>query len=391
MKSGSSDAPSESTSGLERLRYQGVSAAARKILTSEGESGRFEFKQTSKAVDSTVLVAAANWVALEPARTQVTILAGVAEIVDPETGLTTGRPVGLGGSDLAVHVRRVQDYARATLPVPVSLRIIEEAVSTKTPFLRIEVRPTRAPHFDGSGRRITRDGAAHRPLMDEELLSIYLDRESVQFEARFDQTAKRTIEAVESIHQGLGGIAGEVERLPGLIDNAEGAAAMAGYEADDAKRAIEDLGSKVEARLDALEKRLAHHLNRTPLHTLLRLRYVRERVWRAFCIDRALRPSKAAERLAPRLLAMLNEPLVLDDHIGNLLQLQDWESALKDRKTHRPASMRWWAARAKAVAAAAPTGAQRLLQDDPTAIRELVSKASKWSEIELRAWSEGTL
>lgn len=389
MEAGSSDAPTGSKKSAARLRYQGISAAARRILSREGESGRFEFKQTSKAVDSTVLVAAANWVALESSRNQVTILAGVAEVVDPHTGLTTGKPVGLSGSDLAVHIRRVQDYARATLPVPVSLRIIEEGVSTTTPFLRIEVQPTRAPHFDGSGRRITRDGAAHRPLMDEELLSIYLDRESVQFEARFDQTARRTIEAVEGIHQGLGGIAGEVERLPGLIDGAEGAAAMAGYEADDAKRAIEDLGRQMDARLEALEKRLARHLNRTPLHVLLRLRYARERVWRAFCIDRELRPSKSAERLAPRLLAMLNEPLVLESHIGNLIELDDWESALKDRKTHRPASMRWWIAHVKAVAAA--SGAQRTLRDDPQAIRELVSKAQKWSDIELEPWSEGSL
>ncbi len=151
----------------DRLRYRRVSAVARRLLSREGESGRFEFKQTSKAVDSSVLVAAANWVSLEPSRTEVTILAGVAEVTDPVTGLTTGKPVGLPGNDLAVHIRRIQDYARATLPVPVSVRIIEEGVSTKTAFLRVEVRPTRAPHFDGSGRRITRDGAAHRPLMDE--------------------------------------------------------------------------------------------------------------------------------------------------------------------------------------------------------------------------------
>lgn len=378
-------------SAEDRLRFQRVSAAARKMLTREGESGRFEFKQTSKAVDSAVLVAAANWVSLEPSRTQVTILAGVAEVTDPETGLTTGKPVGLAGNDLAVHIRRIQDYARATLPVPVSVRIIEEGAATGTAFLRIEVRPTRAPHFDGSGRRITRDGAAHRPLMDEELLAIYLDRESVQFEARFDQTAKRTIEAVESLHRGLGGIAGEVERLPGLIDNAEGAAAMAGYEADDAKRAIEDMGRALDARIDGLEKRLAHHLNRTPLYVLLRLRYVRQRVWRSFCIDRVLRPSKAAEQLAPRLLAMLNEPLALESHVGNLIQLQEWETALKDRKSRRPASMRWWSSQAKAVAAAKPGAAQRVLHDDPDAIRELISKATKWSEVELEPWREGTL
>jgi hypothetical protein len=62
-----------------------------------------------------------------------------------------------------------------------------------------------------------------------------------------------------------------------------------------------------------------------------------------------------------------------------------------DGPSHRPTSMRWWAAQAKAVAAAAPTGVQRVLRDDPRRIRDLISKASKWSDIELAAWSEGTL
>ncbi|GAB3265009.1 hypothetical protein GCM10027425_30270 [Alteromonas gracilis] len=381
----------DGTKSDERLRFQKVSAAARSILSSQGESGRFEFKQTSKAVDSTVLVAAANWVALDSAREKVTILAGVAEIVHPETGLTSGKPVGLSGSDLAVHVRRIQDYGRATLPVPVALRIIEEGVATRTPFLRIEVRPTRAPHFDGSGRRITRDGASQRPLMDEELLSIYLDRESVQFEARFDGTARRTIEAVESIHAGLGGIAGEVARLPGLIDGAEGAAAMAGYEADDAKRAIEDMERLIDRRLDALEKRVARHLNRTPLFVVLRLRHTRERVWRAFCVDRALRPSKAAEKHAARLLVMLNKPLALNDHLGNLIELEEWESALKKRMDSRPASMRWWVARTKSAATSNPGRIQRPIRDDPEAIAKLVVGAKKWSDVELPAWDADEL
>lgn len=376
---------------FERLRYEGVSAAAQRILTHEGESGRFEFKQTSKVVEPAVLVAAANWVALEPTRDVVTILVGVAEVVDEETGLTRGQPVGLPGNDLSHHVRRIQDYARATLPVPVGIRIIEEGVSTPRPFLRIDVWPTRAPHFDGSGRRVTRDGASHRALMDEELVSIYLDRESVQFEARFDGTAKRTIDAVNSIQNGLGGIAAEVARLPRLIDDAEGAAAMAGSEADDARRAIEDLGRRIDARFHALEERLAHHLNRTPLYVLLRLRHVRDRAWRAFCVDRALRPSKAAERLAPRLLAMVNEQLAIEEHVRNLIELEGWETVLEERKGRRPASMRWWSSQAKEIASSAPDGVQRKLRDDPVAVGELVEGAATWSDVEIAPWGAGTL
>ena len=114
-----------------------------------------------------MLVAAANWVVLNPSHDYVTILVGVEEVLDEETGLTTGRPVRLSGNDLSTHVRRIQDYASTTRPVPVDIRIIEEGVTTKTPFLRVEVRPTFPPHFDGSGRRVIRHGASTRALEDD--------------------------------------------------------------------------------------------------------------------------------------------------------------------------------------------------------------------------------
>jgi len=381
------DTGGSNSSTPEPVRHTQVSAAARKLLATEGESGRFEFKETSKAVDASVLVAAANWVALEPSRSHVTILAGVAEVVDAETGLTTGKPVGLAGNDMAVHARRIQDYARATLPVPVNVRLIEEGVATSTAFLRIEVRPTFPPHFAGSGRRITRDGASHRPLMDEELLSIYLDRETGQFEARFEGTARRTVEAVESIHQGLGGIAGELERLPELIDGAESAAYLAGSEVDDARRAIGDL----EMRFDALEAKLARHLNRTPLNVFLRFRQMRRCVWRAFAIDRYVNPSKAAEKLAPRLLAQLNAPIEIDDLLFNLLSLQVWEAALVERHDKRAASMRWWQSQLKEAVSVDVSDAQSIVKDDPEGIRVLVEKWKKWSKIELEPWDEDAL
>lgn len=149
---------SDGAGPAEPLRFAQVSDVAAELLRTEGESGRFEFKRTAKALDQSVLVAAANWVALDPERSKVTILVGVDEDLDPTSGLTRGKPVGLPG-DLSLQVRRIQDHARTTLPVPVDLRIIEEGVETATPFLRVEVRPTFPPHFDSSGRRVTRYGA----------------------------------------------------------------------------------------------------------------------------------------------------------------------------------------------------------------------------------------
>lgn len=366
---------------VEPLRYPGISDTSRVLLDTEGESGRFEFKRDSKALDQTVLVAAANWVALEPKRTHVTILVGIDEVVDQATGLTTGTPIGLPGQDLSVHARRIQSYAHTTLPVPVSLRIIEEAVESSTPFLRVEVRPTAAPHFDAAGRRVTRDGAGHRALMDEELLSIYLDREAQQFEARFASTARATIDAIDEIDRGLNNIASDVGRLPQLIDGAEAAAYAAGSEAEDSERAVRDL----EQRLTALERRLAWHLNQTPLLVFLRLRHIRVRVWRAVNADRLLRPSKAAESVAPRLLAHLNEPIILEAHLYNMMLLQQWESAFEDRK--RPSSMSWWKASLSDARRVDTSQAQRTLRDDLAGFREEVKSAQRWSDVELFQWS----
>ena len=54
-----------------RLRYQRSSQVARDMLKAEGESGRFEFKRNAAAVKPEVLVAAANWVALDTTRQKV--------------------------------------------------------------------------------------------------------------------------------------------------------------------------------------------------------------------------------------------------------------------------------------------------------------------------------
>lgn len=376
------DRPSNQHPDPEPVRYASVSGAARRILSSQGESGRFEFKSDSKAVSASVLVAAANWVALEPTRDQVTILVGVEEVRNEETGLTTGRPVRMSGNDLSTHVRRIQDVAATTRPVPVDLRIIEEGAKTRTPFLRVEVRPTFPPHFDGTGRRVTRNGASTRALEDEELLDIYLDREARQFESRFQTTAQLTIKAIDAIHDGLGSISATLERLPDLIDGAEAAAYAAGSEAEDTQRDIRD----VLMHLGDLERNLASRLNRTPDSVFFRLRHARGRVWRCFNVDRTLKPSKTAERLAPRLLAHLNEPIELDAYMRNLARIQHWEAALKARK--RPASMRWWNGQLKESVQIPPTIGQRVLTDDRDKLREKWNKAKKWTDLEGVAWEE---
>lgn len=119
----------KSIGDIEPSRYQRPSKAALNMLSAEGESGRFEFKRNAKATDAQVLVAAANWVALDPSRSKVTILVGVDEKTDPTTGLVTGEVVGLQG-DLHKHVETIQNFCRETHPVPVGLGLIEEGLAT---------------------------------------------------------------------------------------------------------------------------------------------------------------------------------------------------------------------------------------------------------------------
>ncbi|WP_459980061.1 hypothetical protein, partial [Mycobacterium avium] len=88
------------------------------MLNTEGESGRFEFKQTARSVKPEVLCAAANWVALERGGVaEVTLLVRVGEVKNPQTGLVTGDILGL--SDLESAVQTIQNSVRETRPVPV--------------------------------------------------------------------------------------------------------------------------------------------------------------------------------------------------------------------------------------------------------------------------------
>ncbi|WP_131808150.1 AlbA family DNA-binding domain-containing protein [Mycolicibacterium elephantis] len=108
-------APQIKSRAIEPLRFKGVSKAARELLAASGETERFEFKRDASAVKK-VLVAAANWVALDPAtREKVTLLVGVDEEKGPGTGLVTGKIVGL--SDLDKSIDAIQQYCASTRPV----------------------------------------------------------------------------------------------------------------------------------------------------------------------------------------------------------------------------------------------------------------------------------
>ena len=269
----------QSRSAAEPLRHQQVSETARTLLDTEGESGRFEFKRDATAVNPKVLVAAANWVAVNN-REKVVLLVGVEEDEDPETGLVTGKIRGIRNLETASAT--IQNYSKETRPVPVSVTVIEEGVATEKPFLRLEIRPTFPPHYDAEGRRVTRDGKSTRALADEELLDIYLDREAAKFKQRFQQTADRVTSqlgdidfAIERVTGDLSEIDGSIGRLSDDFRELHSTAWRAAEEAEESR----SLAEQLEESMQDLKRDVGGQLEDSPIGLFYRLMDRRWFVW----------------------------------------------------------------------------------------------------------------
>ena len=232
-----------------QLRYQRTSAAAWRILSTAGEAGRFEFKSTADAVSAKVLVAAANAVVLEgsPAGA-VTVLVGVDEHEDARTGLVTGTVVGLGGdrTGLERSKEKIRSRASSIQPSPILLTIVEEAVSTSRPYLRLIVRPSAAPHYTEQGLRVTRYGASTRAITDGELLQMYLDREMASFLSRFKMATDSLEADIADVRASFLAAAADLERK---LDGVDSSAMYAASEASESQSSVEWLDRYVRRSL----------------------------------------------------------------------------------------------------------------------------------------------
>lgn len=321
-----------------RQRYTQVSARARRLLDAGGESGRFEFKRDAKAVKAEVLVAAANWAALNPDKQKVTLLVGVDEHADPETGVVTGKVVGL--KDLHKDSETIQNYVRDTHPAPVDVRIVEEGTATSTPFLRLEIAPTLPPHYDNAGRRVIRNNASTRPLVDDELLAIYLDREGARFEQRFAQTANHLLAGIYDIASTVDDVAGTigavVEAMEGEVSDQLDALRASAWEAASDAEDSKSVAERIEYDL----QQLGYRLDNRPQDVFFKLRDQRQLVWFRFAHNAALRPTKATPRQQAELKALLETPIDPHDWLGNDTEYYLWRHVLRD--LDKRSSMAGW-------------------------------------------------
>ena len=318
-----------------RLRFKRLSAETQRLLATEGESGRFEFKENETAVNSGVLTAAANAVLLDGIEQgYVTILVGGQEVEDSETGVVTGNVVGISNHGTSAARKRslekakekIQGKASSVRPVPVGLQIFEENISTRRPILRLRVSPTFAPHYTTKGLRVTRYGASTRAIDDEELLDLYLKREAETFRERFDHVAAGVLEKLGVIERSVEAAQFLMEGpLTSALDNILSEASDAAYDAQTTR----DHASEAEGYSRAAWNGVTRLTRLTPWGIASDLGRLRQRGLRTF-LDATRTVASEAEIVAIEKRLRLIATRLPDSysHSRNDIELRIWEKHL---------------------------------------------------------------
>lgn len=236
---------------------------------------------------------------------------------------------------------RIQDMASKTRPIPVDIRIVEEGVEEPMPFIRLEIRPTMAPHFDDEGRRQTRQGRSTRALTDDELLGIYLDREAGSFASRFRQTTTELQSAVGAVGSQIDQIAEGIEkniaepiaRMTATAEDAAQAAQSAASAADSANAAADTTSYEVE-HVQRLVRDLHEVVNdlddESHQNVVYRVIQARRRVWWYFTVDTFEHTSTRATELAEQLRELLTRGISVEPDRNS------WELAVWQGLAERP-------------------------------------------------------
>jgi hypothetical protein len=323
-----------------RFRWQGLSAETEAILDHQGEADRFEFKREPDAVTTRVLVAAANAAVLE-GMGAVTILVGVDEFRDPDTGAVRGIVAGL--KNLEKHKQAIVSRSSETLPVPVAMTVYEENLGTTKPILRLVVTPTRPPHYDRLGARVTRQGASHRAITDDELLDLYLRREAEAFRERFGNVASRLEAHLQDVADDMARVSSSMNDDLYRVHNLAEEAAGASEESFAFLQGLDEAIGRIESTLDGIAKSTS-----TVEEAWWELRSVRERAVMYFGLR--VQPAAKAVAVLRRVLAKTPDPA---KYLLVAAELRAWHRFL-DVPRNAPASR--WLDAARAVEAAQQRG-----------------------------------
>lgn len=173
-------------------------------LLAAGESERVDYKESPSGLSMDDLVAFAN------SASGGTILVGVAEkrsVAGAQEGAVRGCDIG------DQTVLSILNKALECIP-PVRIKISAENVA-KSPFIRIDIPKSGSrPHSTRRGVYCIREGSRNRPLMPEELLSLFLEKEVEVFGSRFSTVAERLDDRLATVEKQ---ISRRIEDLSGLL------------------------------------------------------------------------------------------------------------------------------------------------------------------------------
>ena len=154
--------------------YKRLSRRTR-LLLSQAEGRDVDFKVSPVGVKHKTLIAFANSVS------GGAILIGVEEFTSGD-GVQRGRIVGCDVSDSARL--QIQNKALSSVP-PINIQIFTENLSQR-PILRVEVPSgPNKPYCSQAGEYAIRSDNRNRALQPNELLQLFMERESEQFLSRF--------------------------------------------------------------------------------------------------------------------------------------------------------------------------------------------------------------
>jgi ATP-dependent DNA helicase RecG len=186
--------------------FQGISKRARTLL-SGGESKDVDYKEKVKGLHAEDLVAFAN------SENGGAILIGVREVAGHD-GKQKGEPIGHPIDDDS----RLQIMGKAlSCSPPGQVEVFVENLG-HLPFFRVEI-PSGAhrPYATNSGTYKIREDGRNNPLLPEQLLKMFLEREGEEFRARFSeatgQLESRMTEALGLVENLEYVISGKIEDI----------------------------------------------------------------------------------------------------------------------------------------------------------------------------------
>ena len=220
--------------------YRKLSKRAKELLAS-GESKVVDYKERVKGLHAEDLVAFSN------SAEGGAILLGVREASE-NSGAQYGEPIGHPIDDDT----RLQILGKAlSCSPPVQIEIVIENLGAN-PFYRIEIPSgSNKPYATNGGTYKIREDGRNNPLLPEQLLRMFLEREAEEFNRRFSES---TSKLTSDMSRALGSVQDLEHIITAKIEEMGSSLGWAEYKASDAADVIETVQAYVASLIKETRK-----------------------------------------------------------------------------------------------------------------------------------------